>query len=332
MRNEGAFLLEWVVWYRLLGFTDIVAVTNDCTDRSGLLLAALQAAGWVRHLDCDIKAGQAGITPAKLRAATALPEVRGADLALVCDVDEFLVIHAGQGLLADLCQAAGEDWLGLSINWRVFGTGGAESYADLPVHRQFQSCLRPEARLNGWIKSLFRFPGLWKRLRAHGPQGPDLDRIAALTGRGWGGEGGWRWCSPAGRSIAAWRPDGPYVQCLPAPQIDHSVAQMNHYMLRSLETFGLKAGTVSPTAGADRYTWDYFQRANRAEATDHGALAHAARFDALWHQALALPGVARAHDLCCADHVAAICAQAGRLPEDDPRHRQFLARAAGRAG
>ena len=36
-KNEGPFLLEWVCWQRMLGFTDIVIVTNDCTDHSPAL-------------------------------------------------------------------------------------------------------------------------------------------------------------------------------------------------------------------------------------------------------------------------------------------------------
>ncbi|MFN7053611.1 MAG: glycosyltransferase family 2 protein, partial [Gemmobacter sp.] len=54
MRNEGAFLLEWVCWYRMLGFTDILVVTNDCSDHSPALLQALAAAGWLHHLDCAV--------------------------------------------------------------------------------------------------------------------------------------------------------------------------------------------------------------------------------------------------------------------------------------
>ena len=42
MRNEGPFIVEWVTWYRMLGFSDVVVVTNNCTDRSPELLDALQ--------------------------------------------------------------------------------------------------------------------------------------------------------------------------------------------------------------------------------------------------------------------------------------------------
>lgn len=48
MRNEGPFIVEWVSWYRMLGF-EVLVVTNDCTDHSVELLQALQAAGWLHH-------------------------------------------------------------------------------------------------------------------------------------------------------------------------------------------------------------------------------------------------------------------------------------------
>lgn len=48
MRNEGAFIVEWVSWYRMLGF-EILVVTNDCTDHSVELLSALERAGWLTH-------------------------------------------------------------------------------------------------------------------------------------------------------------------------------------------------------------------------------------------------------------------------------------------
>jgi hypothetical protein len=45
MRNEGPFIVEWVAWYRRLGFSDIVVVTNNCTDRSADLLDGPRLAG-----------------------------------------------------------------------------------------------------------------------------------------------------------------------------------------------------------------------------------------------------------------------------------------------
>ena len=47
-RNEGPFIVEWVCWYRMLGF-DVMIATNDCTDASPALLEALQSQGWLTH-------------------------------------------------------------------------------------------------------------------------------------------------------------------------------------------------------------------------------------------------------------------------------------------
>ena len=326
MRNEGAFLLEWVVWYRMLGFSSLVVVTNDCTDHSTALLGQLAAAGWVEHLDCNIPAGKSGITTAKLRAAGELKTLRRAENVLVCDVDEFLVIHRGDGKIDDLLAAPGRDYLGMAINWRVFGSGGLISYSDTPVHQQFRVAVKRTASLNRWVKSLCRHPRWFQRLREHGPTGLDLEKARRETGAEWG-QGPLVWVNPTGHVIDRWTPEGRYMQFVSAEDVDHSVAQMNHYMLRTVETFSLKQGTPSPVAAHDRYTRTYWTTADRREEYDDSADRYADSFAAVHREAMALPGVARLHYLCCADHVAAIALKADRKPEGDPRHGQFLAKA-----
>lgn len=326
MRNEGAFLLEWVVWYRMLGFSGIVVVTNDCTDHSPALLDALAAAGWVEHLRCDIAAGQSGITRTKLEAAAGLKTLRRAASVLVCDVDEFLVIHKGQGRIDDLLTAPGRDYLGMSVNWRVFGSGGVTAYADLPVHQQFTVAIGRKKGLNCNVKSVHRHPRWFQRMGEHGPVGLDLAKARRETGVNWGDDP-LVWVTPAGRRIAGWTPDGPYMRRTMATMIDHSVAQMNHYMLRSAESFSLKRGALSPVAGHDRYNTAYWTRADMRDEFDDSAAIYADRFAALHRQAMALPGVAALHYRCCADHIAAIARKAGQPPEDDPRHMALLEKA-----
>ena len=173
MRNEGPFIVEWVTWYRMLGFSRIVVVTNDCTDGSPHLLDALQAAGWVQHLRCAIPAGQK-VTTAKLALARQTRAVRRADWVLVCDVDEFLVIHRGDGMLADLLGDGPPEFLGMAINWRVFGSNGVAEFGDEPVHRQFFGAVAAGRSLNGFVKTLHRQPGWFAALGEHGPRKLDL--------------------------------------------------------------------------------------------------------------------------------------------------------------
>jgi len=327
MRNEGPFIVEWVAWYRRLGFTDIVVVTNNCTDQSPALLDALQAAGWVHHIRHDVPPGQP-ITAQKLAAAKRHEAVRRAAWVMVCDVDEFLVVHAGQGLLSDLLAphlaADGTpQFLGMSINWRVFGTDGQRQFLDALVHRQFFWACNAAARLSHAVKSLHRAPKWFRALGEHGPHGLSLRRAS----RAWG-EPGMVWISPDGTPLPEWQPDGDYLRILGAGQASHATAQINHYMLRSIETYSLKQGTLSPAALKNRYVPKYFAEANQPDEMDDSALRHARAFDAVHQAALALPDVARLHHLCCADHLRMIAEKAGRAVDSDPRHAAHLARAA----
>ncbi len=316
MRNEGPFIVEWVTWYRMLGFSRVLVVTNDCTDRSPELLSALQAKGWVEHLDCDIPPGQK-ITATKLKLANAHPSVTGADMVLVCDIDEFLVVHAGEGRLADLV-AQVPDFLGMAINWRVFGSDGRRDFEDVPVHRQFFGALLASRPISKFVKTLYRHPTWFRTMGEHGPrqlrQGNGVGPLAP-------------WVTASGLPVPQWRPEGKYLRQLSPSQTSHEVAQINHYMIRSEETFSLKAGTLSPAGQKDRYDETYLERANLADRQDRSALRYRADFDALHAEAMALPGVRRLHHLCCADHLSAIALKAGRDPRSDRRiaHHRAIA-------
>ncbi len=316
-RNEGPFLVEWVTWYRMLGFRRIVVVSNDCTDHSVALIEALAEAGQVRSLVHDVPDGR-DIHRRKMAAAAAHPAVRRADWVLVCDVDEFLVIHRGGGRIGDLV-APDADFLGMAINWRVFGTSGRQAWEDGLTHRQFRQASPPRHRVSRWIKSIHSQPKRFRHLAEHGPKGyvadPSEEPDAPAP----------RWVNCDGVAIPDWRPDGPYLRLLGSDLVSHRAAQMNHYILRSEESFGLKRGTPSVVAGHDRYTDAFFLNNNRNEVTDDSALRYRGRFDRLHREAMARPAVRRLHHLCCADYIVRLAGKAGRDPADDPRHAHHLA-------
>lgn len=326
MRNEGPFIVEWVCWYRMLGFTDVVVVTNNCSDHSPALLDALVAAGWVQHLRHDVAPGQK-ITRAKLAAAAELKAVRRCNWLMVCDVDEFLVIHSGAGKIGDLLDLSpNPPYLGMSLNWRVFGTSGLQAFEDAPVHRQFVYALRQKAMLSRTVKSVFSQVNRFERLTEHSPCGYDF----AKAGKAWG-DPGMAWVNCEGRALTAWQPDSRHLHLMERNRVSYEVAQINHYMLRSVESYSLKKGSASPVALSNRYDDSYFRRADGGDQLDSSAFRYATEFDAIHAQAMALPGVARLHALCCADHVRAIVEKEGGRAEDDPRHAAFLAQAAHQA-
>ena len=50
VKNEGPFLLEWIAFNRLIGVTDFLFYSNDCSDGTDRLLDALARRGMVHHL------------------------------------------------------------------------------------------------------------------------------------------------------------------------------------------------------------------------------------------------------------------------------------------
>jgi hypothetical protein len=52
-KNEGAFLLEWIAYHKIIGFTDIVILSNDCEDGSDEILDHLSKSGEIVHLRND---------------------------------------------------------------------------------------------------------------------------------------------------------------------------------------------------------------------------------------------------------------------------------------
>lgn len=303
----------------MLGFTDVVVVTNDCTDASPALLDALAARGWVTHLACDVPSG-VRITGTKLAAAKALRQVAGADWVMVCDVDEFLNIHRGAGRLEDLLGGFDEPFLGMSIPWRVFGTMGRQHWEDGLQHRLHRMAAAEGGKLSGWVKSIHRHPGWFARLGEHSPK-----KLRPFRMRDWG-LAGMRWINPAGMELTGWTPEGESLRVLPQGMRGYGVAQINHFMLRNAESFALKRGTLSPVAGRDRYTDEYFEGADRNEVEDVTILRHAAAFDAVYGPMMEDAEVAALHHRACADYVARLVAKAGGDARDDPRWRAHIER------
>ncbi|WP_253913394.1 glycosyltransferase family 2 protein [Pseudoruegeria sp. HB172150] len=312
MRNEGAFLVEWVTWYRMLGF-DLLVATNDCTDHSPQLLDLLQQAGWLTHITHSPPPG----TPPKRSAHAAFrnhPSVASHDWLLICDVDEFLVIHDGDGTIPGFLNDAPERFHGIAFHWKVFGSSGESEWHDTLQHRTFTRCAEAHHPANTSFKSLIRHPLEFRRFGMHSPIGFDGD---------WG-KGANRWIDSEGRNLSRYDPRQGEQMATHPDRVTHAAAQMNHYMIRSPESFALKRGTPSPAARRDRYTDDFLVRYDRNEDTDISALRYTQQFAALHAQAMALPGIARLHHLCCADYVTRLAHAAGQPAEDDPRFQRHM--------
>jgi Glycosyl transferase family 2 len=319
VRNEGPFLVEWVTWYRMLGFSRIVVVTNDCTDHSPQLLDAMAAAGWLTHLRCAIPPGQR-IEAAKLALARKNKHVFRADWLFVCDVDEFLVVHVGDNRVQDLISYPDRPVQGIAVNWRVFGSSGLSQWQDTPTHRTFFKAAPPDHQSAQWFKSLFTDVRAFRQLDSQGPRGFRRGRAGLVATDPFK-----PWVNTDGEVIPGWDAGVPESRMMPRTSVAQNVAQLNHYMIRSAESFSLKRGTPSASSGVDRYNDLYLATYNRNDMREDSALIYRARFDALHATAMALPGVARLHHQCCADYVARLCVTSGIAPQADRRWKAHMA-------
>jgi len=314
MRDEGAFLVEWVTWYRMLGF-EVLIVTNDCTDHSPELLSVLQDAGWLTHQE-HVPRGRQHPKRSAYNAMRAHPLVAEVDWVLVCDVDEFLVLHETESI-EEFVGTFFPAPLGIAFHWKAFGTSDLSSWDDGLVHRTFHQAAERNSRANSSFKSIFRNALDFEKFGDHSPKlysGPW--EIANHV-----------WVDCMGRRLGRFTPDQSPQKATAADRVRHKRAQMNHYITRTSENFDLKRGVPSASAGRDRYTDAFFEKFNRNEVRDETALRFKDRFDALYAKALAIPGVRRLHHLSCADYVVRLAGNKGLRPADDPRWRYHMEQA-----
>ena len=226
MKNEGAFLLEWVAHHKALGFDDIVLCTNDCDDPTTAMALRMQKMGILRHHATTYKPGSS-IQRGALRQARTTPEVQQADWIYVCDADEFLTIALGDGTINALIHAASVHAEVIAVPWRVFGSDGITEYADTPVTQQFQRANpmpAPDAMHGAFPKSIFRGGKTLAALERIGVHMPIIKPIKERALR---------------LELPNATPRIPLPQALHV-QADYRFAQVNHYCVRSRDSFLVK--------------------------------------------------------------------------------------------
>nr|WP_252731549.1 glycosyltransferase family 2 protein [Lentibacter algarum] len=177
MRNEGPYLLEWLAYHRVIGFEQIVIVTNDCIDGSDALLDALSKRGLVTHINQTVAEGQA---PQDNAMRLALAYLRTTNTTWLChiDADEFLNIRSGQGRLPDLLADTGHADA-IALPWLAFGDSG-HSARTLPILPNFTACEVTPNPETVKFKSMFRIDA-FEHANDHMPQQPTRDVITVAA-------------------------------------------------------------------------------------------------------------------------------------------------------
>jgi Glycosyl transferase family 2 len=260
VKNEGAFLLEWLAHHRAIGITDFLVFSNDCVDGTDMMLNRLDAMGWLTHVPNPGPYDE-GPQWAALKAADRHPLVRQADWLITFDVDEFINIHIGQRTLSDLMAAVPQAGV-IALSWRLFGNAGVVAYEDRPVTETF---LHAAPRRLHWpwravmLKTLFRNDGSYRKLGVHRPRSPDPARKDNSL-----------WVDGSGNALPqALQTKGMFLD----PRQDrYGLAQVNHYALGAVESFVLKAERGNSFANGEPLNLDYWTDRNFSDEPDHSIL------------------------------------------------------------
>lgn len=251
VRNEAAFLLEWLAHHRAAGVTDVLVFSNDCNDGTDTMLDRLAEMGWLTHVRNNGPYDKGGIQFNALKAAQKLDVVKAADWMLPLDIDEFVNIHVGDHTIPALL-AALPDATAITLTWRLFGSSDTVRYVDEPVTQSFTQCA-PTILHWPWrasmFKTLYRNDGTYRKLGIHRPRNPDPDRVDAA-----------RWFDGEGRALPAqFRTRRIFSNF---GQSNYALAQLNHYPLGSMESYVLKADRGRAVHSDDLLGLDYWIERN----------------------------------------------------------------------
>ncbi|MFN5998562.1 MAG: glycosyltransferase family 2 protein, partial [Paracoccaceae bacterium] len=154
MRNEGPFVLEWLAYHRVIGVDRVVIVSNGSTDGSDELLTALAGAGEITFLRTTPGYGVAP-QDAAVQAFEEQVGYQAGTWYLWLDADEFLNVHVGDRTVQALIAALGGAEA-LMLNWRLFGSGGNDSFPGRHVSDDFTGASKLGFIANLETKPMFR--------------------------------------------------------------------------------------------------------------------------------------------------------------------------------
>lgn len=287
MRNEGPFILEWIAYHRLIGFTELVVCSNDCADGSDDLLDLLAERGLLSHLRCAPAPEEKAQLFAYARAEALLSR-DWPDALMVLDADEFLNIHVGAGTVPELL-AAVPGATSILVNWRIFGSSGHRRWSPEPVTRRYTRAAGQDHGVNWSFKTLFTQPSAYHcPLLPHGPGFARAERVEGLCAVDGGGHP-----LPARYVLSE-----EFLQSEPG-QVSWALAQVNHYNTRAWDDYLAKhhrGGGLGPERWDRDSNWQTF---DRNEEEDTTIQRHLPALETALAELLADPAVRAAHERCC---------------------------------
>ncbi len=283
MKNEAPYILEWIAYHRAIGASRFVIYTNSCDDNTVEILRRLDLLGIVLNRSNDHWRGS---SPQQFALNSALrdPAVESADWITHIDVDEFINIRCGNGTFADLHSAV-PDASHIAMTWRLFGHNNCLTFEDRFVTDQFTRCAPsycPKPHTVWGFKTLGKNMGAYQKLSGHRPNKlrPEFrDKVTWVNGSGVNitsevAERGWRSSTKS---------------------IGYDLVQLNHYALRSAESFLVKRDRGRALHVDRSVGKNYWLRMDWNDHTDRSILRNSKRLREEYDELLADPKLRALH-------------------------------------
>ncbi|PIE10901.1 MAG: glycosyl transferase family 2 [Rhodobacterales bacterium] len=228
MKNEAPYIVEWVAYHRAMGVDNFLIYTNDCSDGTSEILDRIQEMGVLQHRNNDNWKGNSPQQYA-LNQALKEPVIVNADWIIHIDVDEFINVRTGNGTLDDFFKAV-PDATNVAMTWRLFGHNGVTDLSDEFVIEQFDTCAPkfcPKPHTVWGFKTMFKNIGAYEKISCHRPNKLDESFKSRV-----------KWVNGSGKDMTreaaekGWRSS--------KKSIGYDLIQLNHYALRSAESFLIK--------------------------------------------------------------------------------------------
>ncbi len=291
MKNEGPYILEWIAYHRTIGFNNFTVFTNDCDDGTDKMIIRLEELGLATHVQNKLKPGQSPQRKA-LRRTQWHDKTQEADWLMCADVDEFLMIRAGDGHLDDLMAAVG-DVDAISFCWKLFGHAEREEFEPGFVTEQFLWAAPenkyPNQRASG-MKTMMRNNEKFVRLKIHRPLVADDPKDL-------------KWVDAGGQPMPEEYIRGKWSA---HRKFSHQHARLHHYAVRSVDSFLVKRdrGRTNHVNGDQGI--DYWQSMNANYEYDDSILPRLPAVRAEYDRLIADPVLAELHETACDWHIAKI--------------------------
>jgi hypothetical protein len=228
MKNEAPYIVEWIAYHRAIGVDNFLIYTNGCEDGTAEILDRLQEMGVLQHRNNDDWRGQ---SPQQFALNQSLkePVIQNAEWIIHIDVDEFINVRCGNGTLQDFIDRVPQA-TNVAMTWRLFGHNGVTGLNDDFVIGQFDACAPkycPKPHTVWGFKTMSKNTGAYQKLSCHRPnklQDAMRDQVA--------------WVNGSGRDITREAIDNGWRSS--RASVGYDLLQLNHYALRSAESFLIK--------------------------------------------------------------------------------------------